>query len=153
MQYTYEFEVFSSEGWLLAYPFDMEGATSGKDAQEVALMAADWLRTDMEHRLMYDVAIPEATFGNQPKEGGYIMVVSIEAGLDTIERVSASEAARMLGVSPARVTHMIKSGLLEAFKDGHKTWVTLDSVNVRLAEPRSAGRPRKEPVVALQVDR
>ena len=144
MQYTYEFEVLKSEGWFVAYPFDMEGATQGKDMKEVAEMAADWLRIDIEHRLMHNVGIPEPTFGNSPKEGGTIMVVSIEAGLNTIRKVSASEAARLLGVTPGRVTHMIDTGLLEAFKDGYNTWVTLDSVNVRLASPRKAGRPRKE---------
>jgi hypothetical protein len=146
MQYTYEFELFKSGGVLIAYPFDMDGATQGRDVKEAALMAADWLRADIEHRLMYGIEIPTATFGNQPAEGGTVMVVSVEAAIDHIKRVSAAEAARMLGVSPGRVTHMIKAGLLEAFKDGHRAWVTLHSVEARLSEPHPAGRPRKQAV-------
>jgi hypothetical protein len=72
------------------------------------------------------------------------MIVSVDATLDAIKKVSASEASRMLEVSPSRVTHMIRDGLLEAFRDGHKTFVTVASISARLAEPRGAGRPRKE---------
>jgi predicted RNase H-like HicB family nuclease len=144
VQYTYEFEIVRSEGWYVAVPFGMDGATQGKDIAETCLMAADWLRAEIEHRLLHGLAIPPATFGNEPVEGGSCMVVSVEAGLDSIRRVSASEAARTLGVSPSRVTHMIRDGLLEAFKDGHKTYVTVASIEARLAEPRKSGRPRKE---------
>ena len=144
MQYTYEFEVFENEGRFIAYPFDMDGATQGRDIREVALMAADWLRSDMEHRLLHDIKIPVATFGNRPVEGGMVMLMSVEAAIAQIKRLSAAEAARMLGVSPSRVTHMIKAGILESFKDGHRSWVTLQSVEARLSKPRSAGRPRKQ---------
>jgi predicted RNase H-like HicB family nuclease len=143
MQYTYEFELVQSEGWYVAIPFDMDGATQGKTIEETSLMAADWLRTDIEHRLMYGLDIPTATFGNEANEGSR-MIVSVDATLDAIKKVSASEAARMLEVSPSRVTHMIRDGLLEAFRDGHKTFVTVASINARLAEPHAAGRPRKE---------
>jgi predicted RNase H-like HicB family nuclease len=144
MQYTYEFEIAESDGWFVAMPFDLDGATQGKTIAEVSLMAADWLRADIEHRLIHGLDVPVATFGNEPIEGGARTIVSVDAGLNTVRTVSASEAARMLGVSPSRVTHMIRDGLLEAFKDGHKTFVTVDSINARLAEPHSAGRPRKE---------
>ena len=146
MQYTYEFEVFKANGWFIARPFDMDGATQGKDIKEISLMAAEWLRTDIEHRLMHDYVIPEATYGNQPKEDGAIMIVSIEAGKETIQSVSASEAARMLGVTPARVTHLIRDGQLEAFRDGNRTWVFLASVMARINKPVRVGRPRKQKV-------
>ena len=146
MQYTYEFEVFESEGWLVAYPFDLGGATQGRDKAEVAMMAADLLRMKMEDCLMHNLPIPKATFGNEPQEGGYLMVVSAEASLDAIRKVTASEAARMLEVTPARVSHMIRDNLLSAFKDGDRTWVTLDSVHARLADRRGAGRPRKDAI-------
>jgi predicted RNase H-like HicB family nuclease len=151
MQYTYEFELFESDGWFIAYPYDMEGATQGATVKEAALMAADWLRTEIEHRLIHELSIPDATFGNAPKEGGSRMIVSVEAGLDQIATVSASEAARILGVTPGRVTHMIRDGQLESFKNGHKTSVTRASIDVRLAAPRSAGRPRKELASQLQM--
>lgn len=144
--YIYEFEFFESEGYLIVYPFDMEGATQGRELQEAVEMAADWLRTDIQYRLMYNEPLPKPTFGNTPKEGGTVVVIAVEAGLDTIRRVSASEAARLLNVSPARVSHMIRDGLLTSFKDGYNVWVTMDSIEARLREPRKAGRPKKEAV-------
>ncbi|MCL2529028.1 MAG: helix-turn-helix domain-containing protein [Coriobacteriia bacterium] len=146
MMYIYEFEFFESEGYLIVYPFDMEGATQGRELQEAVEMAADWLRTDIQYRLMYNEPLPKPTFGNTPKEGGTVVVIAVEAGLDTIRRVSASEAARLLNVSPARVSHMIRDGLLTSFKDGYNVWVTMDSIEARLREPRKAGRPKKEAV-------
>jgi predicted RNase H-like HicB family nuclease len=143
MQYTYEFEIAQSEGWYVALPFGMDGGTQGKTIEEASLMAADWLRMEIEHRLMHELDIPVATFGNAPVKGGTCMIVSVEAGLSSVRRVSASEAARMLGVSPSRVTHMIRDGLLEAFRDGHRTYVTLASVEARKAKPHKSGRPRK----------
>ena len=144
--YIYEFEVFKSEGYFVVYPFDMDGATQGKDMQEVAEMAADWLRMDIQHRLMHDEPIPKPTYGNSPQEGGTVLIVAVEAGLDSIRRVSASEAARLLSVSPARVNHMIRDCLLESFKDGYNVWVTMDSIEARLRDPRKAGRPKREAV-------
>jgi hypothetical protein len=150
MQYTYEFELFESDDWFIAYPFDMEGATQGVNTEEAALMTADWLRAEIEHRLIHDLDIPTATFNNELKEGGSRMIVSVEAGLNQIATVSASEAARILKVTPGRITHMIRNGQLESFKNGHRTSVTRASVDARLAAPRRAGRPRKESVTQPQ---
>ena len=78
--------------------------------------------------------------------GGVLGVVSVEATLDSIPKVSASEAARMLAVGRSRITAMLAAGLLDGWRDGRNTWVTLDSVEARKADPRMAGRPRKAPV-------
>lgn len=143
MQYTYEFELFRGDEYWVVAPFDMDGGTQGYTIEEASEMAADWLRMDIEHRLMRGIDIPKATFGHEPQEGGIRMIVSVEAGLDTVRKVSASEASRMLGVTPARITAMIKEGLLDAYKDGARTWVTVDSIDERKKNPGSVGRPKK----------
>lgn len=143
MQYTYEFELFRGDVCWVVFPFDMDGGTQGSTIEEASEMAADWLRMDIEHRLMHGLDVPKATFGHEPQEGGIRMIVSVEAGLDTVKKVSASEAARMLGVTPARVTAMIREGLLDSYKDGARTWVTVDSVDERKRNPGSVGRPKK----------
>ncbi|MCL2529827.1 MAG: helix-turn-helix domain-containing protein [Coriobacteriia bacterium] len=148
MQYTYEFEVFESEGWLLAFPFDFDGGTQGEDWEDIAVMAADWLKIVVEDSLMHKYELPKATFGNELKNGGTRMIVSIETSLNSIDSVSATEAARLLGVSPSRVSHMIRDNLLEAYRDGNRTLITKASIEARLADPRKAGRPRKDVVVA-----
>lgn len=144
MLHVYEFEVFEDEGFLLAFPYDMNGGTQGKDFSEACYMAADWLQTEMEHRAMHDIAFPEATFGNEPKHGGKTVIVAVNAGKDTIRRMSAADAARKLGVSAGRVTQMIAANQLEAFKEGRRTWVTVDSVDARISEKPKVGRPRKK---------
>ena len=143
MLHVYEFEVFQDGDMYLAFPFDMEGGTQGETLEEVCRMAADWLQAEMEYRAMNDENLPKATFGNKPVHGGQTLIVAVNAGKETVNKVSASDAARMLGVSPGRVTQMINAGLLQAFKEGHKTWVTVDSINARLDSAPKAGRPKK----------
>lgn len=148
MKHVYEFEVFSEEGRYTVWPFDFEcGGTSGATFREACEMAVDWLRTVIEHHAMHAIPFPEPTFDNEPRFGGKIITVAVDAGLHTIPRMTAAEAARALGVSPSRVSHMIRDGLLEAFKYGHNTWVTRYSVEARLRERPSAGRPKRKPAV------
>ena len=64
--------------------------------------------------------------------------------------MTAAEAARALGVSPSRVSHMIRDGLLESFKYGHNTWVTGYSVEARLRERPPAGRPKRKPAASAE---
>lgn len=144
MLHIYEFEVFEgSDGWLIAAPFDMEGGTQGVDMREVSELAADWLQTEMEHRAMHDIPFPSATFGNAPRHGGERLVVAVNAGKDTVPRMTAAAAARELGVSPARVSQMVKAGQLETFEYDGRTWVSRGSVEARKEEAPTAGRPRR----------
>lgn len=142
MLHVYEFEVFESEGWFLALPFDMDGGTQGATFAEACEMAADWLKTMGEHWAMAGEDAPEATFGNEPEHGGKTVIVAVDAGIDTVKAVSASEAADMLGVSRPRVSQMIKANQLVGFRKGRDTLVTLDSVNARLSDKPKSGRPK-----------
>ena len=47
------------------------------------------------------------------------------------ETVSAAEASRMLGVSAGRVTHMLDSGILQGYRRGRRTFVTVESIESR----------------------
>ncbi len=148
MMHVYEFEVFEDEGMLLAFPYDMEGGTQGENFKEVCEMAADWLQMEMEHRAMRNIPYPEATFGNTPKHGGQNIVVAVNAGKETVRRLTSAEAARRLGVTRGRVSQMVDAGQLSSFELDGRMWVTEDSVNARLEESPKAGRPRKQPATA-----
>ena len=145
MLHLYEFEIFEDEGWYLALPFDWDGGTQGTSFEDACEMAADWLRIMCEDCAMHAKELPTPTFGNEPCHGGRVVLLGIQAGLDTVRKVSASEAARLLGVTPGRVTQMLDSNKLEGWREGRRTWVTVDSVEARLAEQPKAGRPKKEP--------
>lgn len=141
---VYEFEFFEDEGWVVAMPFDLEGGTQGRDIAEASRMAADWLKGEVEHALMCGTELPSPTFGNTQQHGGRVGVVAVEASLETVDCVTASEAADMLGVSRSRVSQMLASGQLEGWKRGASTFVTCASVRARLAECPRPGRPRKD---------
>lgn len=140
---VYEFEVFQEEGHFVAVPYDMEGATQGEDFEDLCLMVADWLKKHIEDWEIAGKEPPAPTFGNEPRHGGTNMVFGISAGIETIEKVTASEAARMLGVTQGRVSQMIKDARLYGWKEGRNAYVSLDSVRARLAEKPRAGRPLK----------
>ena len=143
MLYTYEFEFFKDGKYFVVIPFDWDGATQGKNEKDAAFMAADWLKIMIDHHLMHNLPIPEATFGNEPQNGGKTMIVAIEASLDAIRAVRAYEAAEILGVSRGRVSQMVDQYLLEGFKKGRDVFITMDSINARLKEARRFRLPKK----------
>ena len=145
---VYEFEVFQEEGHFIAVPYDMEGATQGEDFEDLCLMVADWLKITLEDFDMRGETPPKPTFGNAPRHGGANMVFAVQAGRETVEKVTASEAARLLGVTPARITQMLAAARLIGYREGRNTYVTMDSVRARLEERPRGGRPRKREAVA-----
>lgn len=147
MRYVYEFEIWRGEKQWVVAPFGLEGATQGEDFADACESAADWLRETMLDYQLDGRTPPEPVFENTAQHGGVLMVVSVDASLDDVPKVSAAEAARMLGVSRGRISHMLASGLLDSWKDGRNTWVTLDSVEARKAETPKAGRPKKAAAV------
>lgn len=142
MLYVYEFELFEEDDYILAFPFDFIGGTQGINYAEASAMAADWLRTEIEQRLMRSEPIPEATLGNEPQNHGRILLVAVEVNLKDINTVSAKDAANLLGISKSRVSQMLKSGQLAGYREGRDTFVTLDSIKARIASSPSAGRPK-----------
>ena len=151
MFYTYEFEVFESDGLLVAVPYDMDGGTQGEDWEDLGDMVSDWLRGEINYRLMQGKGLPPRTFGNSPRKGGTNIVVSVQAGLDTVERVTAADAARMLGVTPGRVSQMLSTGQLVGWRDGHSSYVTRDSLEARMKAGSKVGRPRASACEAASV--
>lgn len=133
MLYVFEFElVEEGDGWVVSYPFDFEGATQGFGLAEASEMSADWLKAMLEHRIMTGESIPDATLGNAPKRGGRVLLVAVEASLETVGVVSAKDAAEMLGVTKGRVSQLLKAGKLLGYRKGRDVFVTTDSVNARL---------------------
>lgn len=139
---TYEFEIFEDEGFYCAAPYDFDGGTQGRSFDELCDMVAEWLKLKIEDAAMHHKALPSPTFGNTPRYGGSNVIFSVTAGLETVDKVSASEAAATLGVTQGRITQMIAAGALEGWKDGRNTYVTRGSVNARLKDRPKAGRPK-----------
>lgn len=141
--YTYEFEYVSEKGSVLALPFDFLGGTFGSDYADAALSASDWLRETVLDYLLHEKRLPDASFNNNPKRGGTLGIVTVSVSLDSLKTVSANEAAKLLGVSKARVSQLVSEGLLEAYTVGRSVFVTQASIEARLADKPKAGRPKK----------
>ena len=67
---------------------------------------------------------------------------SIDASVDAIDTITASEAAEKLGVSRARTSQMVKAGILEGYTKGNASFITCESVQRRLNSKPRPGRPR-----------
>ena len=122
---------------------DLPGCfTYGDTVEDAAAMAADAAKTYVASLLAHGEAVPPPT--THEVEGTALMVF-FEVDPSYIvrgETVSAAEAARMLGVSAGRVTHMLGSGILQGYRRGRRTYVTVESIEERLESNPGAGRPR-----------
>lgn len=121
---------------------DLPGCFSfGDTYEEAARMVADAAKTYVASLLKHGDPVPASSLAG---EGALLLYFEVdESYIVSGEVVSAAEASRMLGVSPGRVTHMIDSGVLDGYRNGRRTYVSLASVNARLVAQPSAGRPRK----------
>ena len=143
MIYIREFEFYESDGCMLACPCDMEGGTFGDSLEDAVQSAADWLRETITDSLVRDEAASGGKLGHAPRFGGRVIAVAVDCDLSRVDAVTAADAARMLGVSTARIAQMCESGRLTSWKQGTRRMVMRSSVEARMAEAPKAGRPRK----------
>jgi hypothetical protein len=48
---------------------------------------------------LHEELLPKAIFGSEPSRDGRVVVTGVEAGSVTLHKVTASEVARLLGVT------------------------------------------------------
>ncbi|MEG0050332.1 MAG: helix-turn-helix domain-containing protein [Clostridia bacterium] len=143
MLYVYEFEFYKSGNSVVAYPFEVGEGTFGDDLRDAVECAADWLSGFINDHLVSGNPLPTPEFGHLPRFGGTIIAVAVDCDLSKIEAVSAADAARILGVSTARVAQMCEAGKLESWREGSSRRVTRGSLDARLLDAPKAGRPKK----------
>ncbi|WP_172135426.1 type II toxin-antitoxin system HicB family antitoxin [Adlercreutzia sp. ZJ473] len=138
----------AEEGGYWADAPDLPGCVSeGDTINEAASMMADAMKTYVASLLLHGDEVPVSHIGHEADDGEIVIAVFFETDESYVIRgkvVSAAQAARDLGVSAGRVTHMIDAGLLDGYRSGRRTYVSVESIKKRKADPRSAGRPRKE---------
>ena len=151
-RYVYEAILTPAEegGYTVSVP-DLPGCfTEGDDYAEAVEMAADAMKTYVALLLLNGTNPPKVEHYDCP-EGCILVAVSFETDEGYIvegEVVSAAEASRRLGVTPGRVTHMLDAGVLDGYRKGRRTYITVASIKARLADKPGAGRPRREKVGA-----
>lgn len=147
-KYVYQVVMTPDEkgGYSVEIP-DLPGCcTCGGDFMDAAAMAADVGKTYVASLLLHGETVPQATRREVP-DGCEELYVFFETGESCIVQgdvMSAAQAAREIGVSAGRITHMLNAGLLDGYRSGRNTYITVESVERRKAAPRAAGRPRKQ---------
>ncbi|MDR3315177.1 MAG: type II toxin-antitoxin system HicB family antitoxin [Coriobacteriales bacterium] len=147
MRYIYQVVITKDEGSYSMEVPDLPGCfTWGASLDAVIAKAPDALETHVGALISYGEDIPAATFGHVAQDGEVVVVVSFDATAASVgaPHVTAATAAERLGVTPARVSHLLRDGLLEGYRSGREVMVSVASIDARLAIPRKAGRPRKE---------
>ena len=144
--YVCEFEFVQDGECILCFPFfpGRVDGTQGEDFDDAVEMSADWLKTIVLDYLMRGEEVPKPPLGNEPQRGGGIVTIAVEATLSDVPAITAVEAAGLLGVTTARITQLAKAGALDSWKVGRTRMVSMESIQLRLAEERKAGRPKKE---------
>lgn len=142
--YICDFELVDKGERVFVKPHGLDGATEGMDFDDAVAMAADWLKETALDYLARGEEWPELPLGTDPLQGGRMVTVAVPASLDDIPAVNAAEAARMLGVSTARVTQLCNAGLLESWKSGRTRMVSVESIEARIEDGVQLGRPKKE---------
>lgn len=82
MIYIREFELYESEGFVLANPCDMEGGTFGKTLEEAAQSAADWLKETIKSDLAHGLIPQGGKLGHAPNHNGRIIAIAIDYDLE-----------------------------------------------------------------------
>ena len=137
-----EFEFYEEEGMVLAIPFGHAGATEGHDLKDAVYMASDLLRMYALEDLAKGRDVFWGPLGNKPQHGGTVIAVSVCVSLADVPAVTAAEASKRLNVTTARVAQLCKAGELDSWRVGATRMVSLDSIELRLALQKRAGRPK-----------
>ena len=142
MTYTYEADIEQSEGgWLVtvrAFPGCFGGGRSVGKACENAAQA---LRLFIAEYIGSGRKLPRSTFRNPPR---VVLCVEVDAGfVDASRCMGTKQAAEELGVTPGRVSQLVRSGLLEAVEVDGRRMVTIASVNARKDNPPAPHRPKR----------
>lgn len=122
---------------------DLEGCFGqGDDFMDAVSSISNGLETHLAAMLEYGIDIPKPSVVKA--DDGDVIYVSANPCEYTlqVETVSAAEAARMLGVSPGRVSQLIRCGRLKAKRSPEGTEVTRESVDEYSSTRRGAGRPK-----------
>lgn len=142
MRFNYPglFELNELGGYSVSFPDLPECYTDGDSLEDAVNMAAEALELVIEFYLDNGRQLPAPSFDAEVPDGATRVLVSVE--VDSRDRlVTSREAAKLLGVSDARVRQLVLSGALAAQKQGKNTLVYLKSVLARLQSPRKSGRP------------
>lgn len=147
MRYSYEVIIDPADAGHTIHVPDFDEVWPGRDTLEATIShAADGLEAVIATHVEGDMALPKATFGNEAAEGSTRVVIVVDVtdeDIDDMSYQSATSAAVVLDITPARVRQLFNAGRLAGRRDSAgKIWIHAASVNERLANPVRPGGPK-----------
>lgn len=137
-RFIYEVAIGQDESGWYAYVPDLPGCFGQGDTYDDVIESINnGLESHVEGLVAFGMDVPASTFGHEPeKEGERMAVFSFYADPEPVDGyVTAAEAARILGVTKPRVSHMIRDGVLDALRKGRSTYITTNSLERRIGHP------------------
>lgn len=145
--YIYQVILHSDEdgGFWVDVPCLPGCVSDGRDYIESVSSIADAMKTYVAALIKDGMTVPESIPSECPDdcESVYVYFETDERYIIEGEVVSAAEASRLLDVSPGRVSQMIDAGQLDAYREGRRTYVSVESIEKRIGSNPGAGRPKK----------
>lgn len=141
VNYPGYFEKNELGGYSVWFPDLPECHTDGDDLNDAVNMAAEALELVVESYLDNGRELPAPSLNAPCPKGARELVVSVEVNVEN-RLVTTHEAARLLGISDARVRQLVLGGSLLARKQAGANLVYLRSVLDRMKERPAGGRPR-----------
>lgn len=134
-RFIYEVVIREEDGHFFAWVPDLSVCTGGGDTYAECLESiCNGLETHIESLIAYGMSVPAPTFGHEVSSNEERVVMTFYVDTDVVDGyVSAVEAAKELGVSKSRVSHLIRDGKLKAYRQGRSTFVTRESLDERLS--------------------
>ena len=125
--------------WTAEFPQYNNVTTSGKTREEALKNATEVLTIEAADLMEDKKPAPK------PEHVAEVVMVTVNVTndeLDEMHYMPQARAAETLGVSPSRISALIKSGILEAKSFSGVRKVSIESVNRYRETPRKAGRPK-----------
>jgi len=118
-----------------------------QDIASAAGVGAYVVAAEVHRCIERGVALPVPTLGMRAGRGGCVLSVALDIELVRMpfpDCCTVNEAARILNVSTSRVRALARTGRLKSNKYGNLWFISLESLNERVANPCRPGRPRKD---------
>lgn len=145
--YLYEASITKDDlGYTARIPDIGDVSVTSEDEALVIEKAAAVLKKTLQKSLLAGGQVPTATFGRKAGTDERIITLALDVSLDKTKWFTVDEAMTILNVTQPRISHLLRSGKLKAYREGRRTYILKDSLQAYLATPRRAGRPRKTPV-------
>jgi predicted RNase H-like HicB family nuclease len=149
--YIYEATIRKEDDGFFVEFDDIDAAYASGDTIADAVQAAtETLRLVLAEHIDTGLKLPKPNFKLSSNDILRV-AIAVDVTPDFIERskcVSITEAAEELGVTSSRISHMLDAGILQVVPFGNERLVTIASINERKANPKKAGRPRKDIMTA-----